>query len=71
MAVAVSTKPGFSYGVARKLFSNPALEWEWNHPAYDVSADGQRFILIEPKGAFRKPVIRVVQNWFAEFRDGK
>ncbi len=39
---------------------------------YDVSADGQRFILAEPAGEGAdapEPSIRVVQNWFAEFRD--
>ena len=39
---------------------------------YDVSDDGQRFILAEPVGAGAdtpEPSIRVVQNWFAEFRN--
>ena len=70
-AVAVSTGPTFAVGPAVRLFSNPALEWEFWHPTYDVSADGQRFVLIEYKGPLRKAAIRVVQNWFAEFRDRK
>ena len=43
-----------------------------NYAPYDVSADRQRFILAEPvaEGAEApEPSIRVVQNWFAEFRD--
>jgi Tol biopolymer transport system component len=68
MAVPVSTKPTLSAGAAMKLFSDPALVWVWPHPTYDVSADGQRFVLTEPVGAVRPPAIRVVQNWFAEFR---
>jgi hypothetical protein len=70
-AVPVATKPVFSMGTAKRLFSDPALEWEWSAPTYDVSADGQRFVLMEPVGAMRKPVIQVVQNWFAEFQDRK
>ena len=41
-------------------------------PAYDVSADGQRFVLIEPVGYEHEPdetAIHIIQNWFAEFRD--
>ncbi len=37
---------------------------------YDVSADGQRFVLVatvESEEA-KAPSIHVVQNWFAEFR---
>jgi Tol biopolymer transport system component len=36
------------------------------HPHYDVSADGERFVVIESVGS---TTVRVVQNWFAEFRD--
>ncbi len=36
----------------------------------EVSVDGQRFIVTEPVGAVaQQPAIRIVQNWFAEFRD--
>ena len=36
--------------------------------AYDVSVDGRQFVLIEIVGP-STPVIRVVENWFEEFRD--
>jgi hypothetical protein len=71
IAAKVTLTPGFAVGAAVTLFSNPALDWEYHHPTYDVSADGRRFVLIEPQGALRKASIRVVQNWFAEFRDRK
>ena len=32
-------------------------------------ADGESFFLRESVGQGREPVIRVVQNWLAEFRD--
>jgi eukaryotic-like serine/threonine-protein kinase len=67
IAVPVSTAPEFSTRTAARLFSSPALEWEWLLPIYDVSPDGRRFVLVEPKGPLRRPAIRVVQNWFAEF----
>ena len=40
-----------------------------NLPNYDVSADGERFVLTEPVGGDAPSTIRVVQNWYEEFRD--
>lgn len=37
-------------------------------PQYDISADGQRSVTVE-RMETPKPVIRVVQSWFAEFCD--
>jgi hypothetical protein len=34
---------------------------------YDVSADGERFLLLEPLPE-REPSIRLIQNWYEEFR---
>jgi hypothetical protein len=68
MATSVSTTPTFSMGATTKLFSDANLDWSWFEPAYDVSPDGQRFVLTEPSGTVRNATIRVVQNWFAEFR---
>ena len=41
------------------------------YPNYDVSADGQRFVAIAPadQETDQPQAIRIVQNWFAEFRD--
>ena len=39
---------------------------------YDVTPDGERFVLVEPvedEGEAPDPVIRVVQNWYEEFKD--
>ncbi len=69
IAVAATTQPEFSMGSETRLFSSPNLAWQYTPPTYDVSADGQRFVLIEPVGEPRPPVIRVVQNWFEEFRE--
>ena len=70
IAVSVSTEPTFEAGSATRLFSDPHLALKGRvRPQYDVSADGQRFVMLETVGERPKPVIRVVQNWFAEFRD--
>ena len=70
IAVSVTTEPRFEAGKAKRLFSDPNLTWqERTMPQYDVSPDGQRFVMIEPVGARSRPVIRVVQNWYEEFRD--
>jgi hypothetical protein len=49
------------------LFSDQELRWEYWHPTYDVSADGSKFVVLEPTNGVGKPVLRVVQNWSAEF----
>ena len=72
MAVSVSSGSSFSVGSSTRLFVHPGLGAGLDSTPYDVSADGQRFILAEPAGEGAdapEPSIRVVQNWFAEFRD--
>ena len=70
IAVSVTTEPRFEAGKAKRLFSDPNLTWQdRTMPQYDVSPDGQRFVMIESVGERSRPVIRVVQNWYEEFRD--
>ena len=74
VAVSVSSGSSFSVGSATRLFEHPGLRPGINYAPYDVSADGQRFILAEPVGEGAEalePSIRVVQNWYEEFRDGE
>ncbi|MCP5110738.1 MAG: hypothetical protein GY953_07890 [bacterium] len=61
MAVPVSTQPSFSMGTPARLF---ALS-----DSFDVSSDGQRFLVAERVENAPRRTIRVVENWFAEFRD--
>ena len=63
VAVRVSTDPSFSVGPATRLFDLLAGAF------YDVSTDGQRFIVPEAVRDAPQPHIRVVQNWVAEFQD--
>jgi Tol biopolymer transport system component/DNA-binding winged helix-turn-helix (wHTH) protein len=69
MSVPVRTVPAFAPGTPAALFSHSAFA-NWVDPNYDVSADGQRILVPETLGAQGpERMIRVVQNWFAEFRD--
>lgn len=73
MVVAVSAEGVFSAGLPTELFEHPGLRNSFNNPHYDVSLDGQRFILPEPVGydpaEAPQSTIRVVLNWFTEFQD--
>ena len=66
MAVKVTAGAGFAVGSATRLFSHPAFTVSFD-ANYDVSTDGQRF-LIPQRVQSESPKIRVVQNWFGEFR---
>ena len=68
-AVSVSTAQGFSPGTPKLLFRDRWLRG-FAKQQYDVSADGRRFVLREAvEGASGKPpAIRVVMNWYEEFR---
>jgi serine/threonine-protein kinase len=71
MAVAVRTTPSFSAGNPTKLFDGP---WSVTQSGrtYDVSRDGQRFLLIKDATASNQPsalpTITVVLNWQEELK---
>jgi len=71
MAVSVTTSPAFSIGAAQPLFEDgPAFEGRGQQ--YDVTLDGQRFVVVETLGdGDAGAAIHVVQNWYEEFRDRK
>ena len=73
VAVQVSTSPDFSVGSVTRLFEHRALTQEsgWPVARYDVSADGRRFVLPVPvdEEAEQEVSIRVVENWYEEFRE--
>ena len=71
MAVEVSTEGGLMLGRPRKLFDSEDLRSFSRHAEYDVSPDGERFLTTAPDddGAENRSVIRVVENWYEEFRD--
>jgi len=70
MRVRVSTTGPFSVHLpAESVFTHaPLLVLEAPAPRYAVSPDGKRFLTVEHKSEFSDPVVRVVENWLAEFR---
>ena len=69
MAVSVAAAPSLKLGAPEALFSSEGLpSTAGQRTRYDVSRDGQRFVLAEPAEQGSR-TFRVVQNWFAEFRD--
>jgi Tol biopolymer transport system component len=74
MAIPVSTEQGFTLGQPQALFENRRFTTGGAGPRYDVSADGQRFVMVAPveggeEEASAPASIRVVLNWYEEFRD--
>ena len=68
MAAPVSTNNGnFSAATARPLFEAEGA-FDCRGHRYNVSSDRQRFVIVETLRETRSS-IRVVQNWYEEFRD--
>jgi serine/threonine-protein kinase len=63
MAVSVSPGPVFSPGPPRALFSVVGYVAARNRPQYDVTPDGQRFLMIRENSATQ---VVYVENWFSE-----
>jgi dipeptidyl aminopeptidase/acylaminoacyl peptidase len=74
MATPISTSPSLTVGSPQALFMAPGLAWQTNNfLGYDVTPDGRKFVIWEPvepdeDDTGSKPVIRVVENWYEEFR---
>ena len=70
ISVSISLQPSFSMGRRKKLFSTPELALTTGPQRYDVSADGKRFVTLETVEPASNE-LRIVQNWYEEFRDRK
>jgi Tol biopolymer transport system component len=70
MAVEITTQPSFSAGKPRVLFERPYQPTPGTFPNYDVSPDGQRFLMLKPseQGQAAPTQINVVLNWFEELK---
>ena len=68
VTTAVSTEPTFTTGTTTPLFQRASFG---SGGPYDVSADGQRFVVVESLEPVQAepPSIRVTENWYEEFRD--
>jgi hypothetical protein len=69
MAVSVDLEKG-GVGQAVALFGGPYQDNPgWTRPrSYDVSTDGQRFLLTKVRDKARRPRIAVVLNWLDELK---
>jgi hypothetical protein len=70
MAVEIATQPGFAAGKPRMLFEGQYQPTPGTFPNYDVSPDGQRFLMLKPSEstAAAPTQINVVLNWFEELK---
>ena len=70
MAVSIDTKSTFSAGKQTLLFQGAYVTGYEDSPAWDISPDGKRFLMIKPPAAaaagLRK--INIVLNWFEELK---
>lgn len=72
MATPVSTSPSLTVGSPEALFSAPGLAWGGtNFLGYDVTSEDDKFVLKETveTDTEAQPIIRIVQNWYEQFRD--
>ncbi len=69
MVVSVQTEPAFNTGRPRVLFEGSYLSTtiSLGYQYYDISPDGQRFLMIKEAGA-NQSQINVVLNWFEELK---
>jgi hypothetical protein len=70
MAVDIATQPGFAAGKPQILFEERYEPAPIPISNYDVSSDGQRFLMLKPvEHAEAAPTqINVVLNWFEELK---
>jgi hypothetical protein len=69
VAVTIDPATGAS-GAPRVLFSGPyPANQGWTRPrSYDVTPDGQRFLMTKLPREQPRPRVTVVVNWFAELK---
>jgi serine/threonine-protein kinase len=69
MAVETKTQPAFSAGNPKVLFEGQYVSSLVTMPNYDVSRDGQRFLMLKASEQEQaRTQINVVQNWFEELK---
>jgi serine/threonine-protein kinase len=70
MAVEITEQPSFSVGKPRVLFEGPYQPTPATFSNYDVSPDGQRFLMLKPSESTEAAPtqINVVLNWFEELK---
>ena len=64
-AIAVATEPALRLGEPVALFET-GHHANWTNRGYDVTADGQRVVLVRTPEASSPREVKIVLNWFAE-----
>ena len=65
MSVKVDLATG-SAGIPEKIFEGP---YRYGNRNYDVSPDGQRFLMVKRRTEEERREVVVVLNWFEELRE--
>jgi serine/threonine protein kinase/Tol biopolymer transport system component len=65
MAVAITTEPDFSAQKPILLFEGHYLSWSSN-PDYEISPDGQHFVMIHPEKQSVLTQINIILDWLEE-----
>jgi hypothetical protein len=68
MAVDITTTPAAVVGKPRKLFEGPYSRSPAFWPNYDVTPDGQRFLMVKGSPPIPATRINVVLNWAEELK---
>ena len=68
MTVDVTTQGTFSAGKPRVLFEGSYVPTPRSFQDYDISPDGQRFLMLKPEQAQFPQQINVVLNWTEELK---
>jgi len=69
MAVGIETEPEFRIGKPQPIFEGQYAPGNWYRPNYDISPDGQRFLMVQaPEQEVGASHINVVLNWFEELK---
>ena len=73
MVVPVTTSADFRAGLPQSLFTGEQVGALFGADGfgrqYDVTNDGQRFVVVQTVEEQATPMITVVQNWAKEFED--
>jgi eukaryotic-like serine/threonine-protein kinase len=68
MVVDITTTPAVTVGKPRRLFERRYASTSGFWANYDVTADGQRFLMVKSKNQEAPNRINVVLNWFEELK---
>lgn len=64
MAAQVSAQPGFVVNKPQLLFAGQYEPAQLTRANYDVSADGQRFLMVKSSEEQAGTQVNIVLNWF-------